>query len=92
MTDTIEHNSGRPMDADVVAAGAGAIGVATLVNLAIQNKEAIAAAGTTVVGVAVANPKITVSVAAVAAVGYGIYRLTQSGTKIEFGKFKYERK
>ncbi|MFJ2970753.1 hypothetical protein [Pseudomonas fulva] len=92
MTDTIDHNSGRPAGADVVAAGAGAIGIATLANLAIQNKEAIAAAGTTIVGAAVANPKITASIAAAAAVGYGVYRLTQSGTKIEFGKFKYERK
>lgn len=90
MTDTIDHKSGQPINAEAVAAGA--IGTATLVGLAIQNKEAIAVAGSAVIGVAVANPKITVSVAAVATVGYGIYRLTQSGTKIEFGKFKYERK
>ena len=89
MTDTIDHKSGRTIDADVVAAGAG---TATLITLAIQNKEAIAAAGSAVIGVAVANPKITASVAAAATVGYGIYRLTQSGTKIELGKFKYERK
>ena len=89
MTDTIDHKSGRTIDAEVVTAGAG---TATLITLAIQNKEAIAAAGSAVIGVAIANPKITASVAAAAAAGYGIYRLTQSGTKIEFGKFKYERK
>ncbi|NNJ15524.1 hypothetical protein CSV86_009895 [Pseudomonas putida CSV86] len=89
MTDTIDHKSGRPIDGELVAAGAGA---ATLITLAVQNKEALVAAGSAAVGVAVANPKLTASVAAVATIGYGIYRLTQSGTKIEFGKFKYERK
>ncbi|WP_336202938.1 hypothetical protein [Pseudomonas guariconensis] len=92
MTDVIDHKSGSPLDADVVAVGAGAAGVLTVANLAIQNKEAIAAAGSAIVSVVAANPKATIAVAAAATVGYGIYRLTQSGTKIEFGKFKYERK
>ncbi|WP_347149514.1 hypothetical protein [Pseudomonas sichuanensis] len=92
MSDTIDHKSGQPIEAGAVAVGAGAIGAAALVNLAIQNKEAMAAAGSAVAGVVVANPKITVTVVAAAAVGYGIYRLTQPGTKFEFGKFKYERK
>jgi len=92
MSDTIDHKSGRPIDGEALVVGAGVLGAVQLVNLAVQHKEVIAAAGSALIGTVVANPKIAMTIAATAAAGYGIYRITQSGTKIEFGKFKYERK
>lgn len=92
MSDTIDHESGRVLDAGTVFMGAGAVGAAAhLLNQVAQHKEMIGSAGTAVVGAIVSNPKIALGVAAAAGAGYCIYRLTQKGTNIEFGKFKYKR-
>ncbi|APV42088.1 hypothetical protein PFAS1_23195 [Pseudomonas frederiksbergensis] len=93
MSETIDHNTGRPIDAGVVAIGVGALGAAAhLLNQVAQHKEMLGSAGSVVVGAVTSNPKVVLGVAAAVGAGYCIYRLTQSGTNFEFGKLKYSRK
>lgn len=94
MSEVIDNETGKPVtNVATVAAGAVAAGsLGTLLVTSEAAREAVITAGTTVLKTMAKNPKLTVALAGLGLVAYGVRRVTKKGTELTVGAFKYVRK
>lgn len=96
MSETIDHDTGKPIDQKIMTAGAGAIGLASLINQVAVHKETLEVVGKAALDLVKANPKVAagvgVSVLVVGGACYCVKRITTPGSKFSIrGIFSYER-